>query len=132
MTRGIDVARKKIREIRNNTDAKQKEEELLTTLEACYEFYLRGFDFSGIDIYDSDPVKFLIEGEKKLRPPFVAINGLGDVAAYDLAEHRAGREFISVDDISASCQKVSKAHLDQLKTAGALRNLPDTSQMSLF
>ena len=132
MTRGIDVVRVKIREIKNNPDAKTKDEDLLTTLEACYEFYMRGFDFLSVDIYESDPVKFLIVGESKLRPPFVAISGLGETAARDIAENRTGREFISVEDISAVCAKVSKTHLEQLKTLGALRGLPETSQMSLF
>jgi len=132
MTRGIDVARKRIKEIRNNPEAKQKEEGLLTTLESCYEFYLRGFEFTGIDIYESDPVKFRIVGEKKLRPPFVAIGGLGDAAAFDLAEGRAGRRFISVEDLSAACSKVSKTHIEQLRETGALRDLPESSQMSLF
>ena len=131
MTRGIDVTRKKIKDIRNNPDAKQKEEELLTTLEACYEFYLRGFEFAGVDLYESDPVKFLIADKKKLRPPFVAISGLGETAAYDLAENRAS-VFISIEDISAVCSKVSKTHLEQLKALGALGNLPETSQMTLF
>jgi len=131
MTRGIDVARRKIRNIRNNPEAKQKEEELLTTLEACYEFYLRGFDFAGIDLYESDPVKFLIAGEKKLRPPFVAISGLGETAAFDLAENRTA-VFISIEDISAACSKVSKTHMEQLRTLGALGDLPETSQMTLF
>jgi DNA polymerase-3 subunit alpha (Gram-positive type) len=132
MARGIEKARAKIKQIRNDPDAKTKDEDLLTTLEACYEFYLRGFEFENIDIYKSDPVKFLIEGEKKLRPPFVAVSGLGETGARDLAATRAGREFISIDEISASCPKVSKTHLEQLKALGALRDLPDSSQMSLF
>jgi len=132
MIRGIETARKKIRDIRRNKDATQKDEELLTTLEACYEFYLRGFSFTGIDIYDSDPVRFQIVGENKLRPPFVAISGLGETAANDLAENRRGRVFISIDDISNICSKVSSTHLKDLKELGALRSLPDSSQMSLF
>jgi len=132
MTRGIGVAKAKIMEIRNNAEATAKEKTLLTTLEACYEFYLRGFEFVGIDLYESDPVKFLIAGENKLRPPFVSISGLGDIAAYDLALNREGREFISIDDLSSSCTKVSKTHLEQLKNLNALRGLPESSQMSLF
>ncbi|MCL2201985.1 MAG: PolC-type DNA polymerase III [Oscillospiraceae bacterium] len=132
MTKGIDIVKRKIKEIRNNPEAKSKEEDLLTTLEACYEFYMRGYSFAAIDLYDSDCVKFLIADEKTLRPPFVAISGLGSTAAKDLAESRTGREFISIDEISAICPKVQKSHLDQLKTLGALRNLPDSSQMSLF
>jgi len=134
MTRGIEAVRAKMKEIRSNPDtkAKSKDEELYITLEACYEFYLRGFEFTDIDLYDSDPLRFLIIGQDKLRPPFVAIGGLGEIAARDLADNRLGREFISIDDISSACTKVSRAHLDQLKTLGALRNLPETSQMSLF
>ena len=132
MTRGIDVARAKIKELRGNPDIKGKDEELLITLESCYEFYLRGFSFSGIDLYESDPVKFLIVSEKELRPPFVSISGLGETAARDIAENRRSREFISVDELSDACAKVSRTHLDQLRALGALRNLPESSQMSLF
>ena len=131
MTRGIDTVRTKIHEIQNNPDATAKEEDLLTTLEACYEFYMRGFDFAGIDMYESDAVKFLITGNK-LRPPFVAISGLGETAARDIAAHRGDKEFISIEEFAASCPKVSKTHIEQLKSMGALRDLPDTSQISLF
>jgi len=132
MTRGIDIAISKIRQIRTNSDAKAKDEELLTTLEACYEFYLRGFSFADIDVYLSDSVKFLPVDGEKLRPPFVSISGLGETAARDIVENREGRDFISIDELSAACPKVSKTHLEQLKALGALRNLPESSQMSLF
>ena len=132
MTRGIERVRAKIKETRSNPDVKPKEEDLLPTFEACYEFYLRGFEFERIDIYESDPVKFLVVGENKLRPPFVAISGLGETGARDLAENRTGRMFISIDEISAACPKVSKTHIEQLKALGALRALPQSSQMSLF
>ena len=132
MTRGVKVVRAKINEIRKNSDAKAKEEELLTTLEACYEFYKRGYEFADIDVYDSDPVKFLIVDENKLRPPFVAISGLGETAARDISEKRTSREFVSIDDLSALCTKVSKTHIEQLKSLGALRDMPESSQLSLF
>ena len=132
MAGGKERVRAKIKEIRGNPGAKPKDEDLLPTLEACYEFYMRGFDFERIDLYDSDPVKFLIVGENTLRPPFVAISGLGETGARDLADNRCGRDFISIDEISAACPKVSKTHLEQLRALGALRDLPETSQMSLF
>ena len=132
MTQGVAAARSKIKALRSANDLKGRDDDLLTTLEACYEFYMRGFSFASLDLYESDPVKFLIADEKTLRPPFVAVSGLGDTAAQDIAEKRVGREFISIDDISSSCPKVSKTHLEQLKALGALRNLPESSQMSLF
>ena len=131
MTRGIDIVEAKIREIKANPDSTAKEDDILTTLEACYEFYMRGFTFAPIDLYESDSVKFKIIGNG-LRPPFVAISGLGETAARDLAEHRGDKEYISIEDLSSSCPKVSKTHIEQLKMLGALRGLPDTSQICLF
>jgi DNA polymerase III subunit alpha, Gram-positive type len=132
MIRGIDVVSSKIREIKSLPETKAKEEDLLTTLEACYEFYKRGFDFAEIDLYKSDAVKFVMTGGNKLRPPFVAISGLGETAAFDLVANRAGRSFVSIEELSMSCPKLSKTHIEQLKTLGALGTLPETSQMTLF
>ena len=132
MTRGKDIVRAKIKEVKSNPNPTKKEEELLITLESCYEYYMRGFDFTGIDLYESDPEKFLIVDENKLRPPFIAVNGMGEASAFDLAEQRKHRKFISIDDIFTSCPSVNKNNLDHLKILGALRDLPDSSQMSLF
>jgi DNA polymerase-3 subunit alpha (Gram-positive type) len=132
MTRGLDVVAGKIREIKNAAQTTAKEDDLLTTLEACYEFYKRGFDFAPVDLYESDAVKFLITEDGRLRPPFVAISGLGETAARDIVKSRAGRQFISVEEISMSCPKVSKAHIEQMRALGALGSLPETSQLTLF
>jgi DNA polymerase-3 subunit alpha (Gram-positive type) len=133
MTRGIDVIRSKINQLLSDTDQKSaKDESLLTTLESCYEFYMRGFEFTNIDLYDSDAEKFLIVGDNTLRPPFIVIGGLGETAAHDLVAQRNSREFVSIDDISTACPSVNKNHLDQLNRLGALRDLPTSSQMSLF
>jgi DNA polymerase-3 subunit alpha (Gram-positive type) len=131
MTQGEDIVMAKIKEIKSNPNATAKDDDLYTTLEACWEFYKRGFHFLPIDLYESDPVKFKVTDEG-LRPPFVAISGLGESAAYDLAAHRGDKEFVSVEELSMSCQKVSKAHIEQLKALGALGHMPETSQISLF
>ena len=132
MLQGIDKCLAKINAIRRNPNATAKEEDLLTTLEAVYEFYRRGFTFAPIDIYKSDSYKFLIE-DGCLRPPFVAISGLGGSAAEDLKRAQdSGAKFVSIDDISDACPKVSTAHLDMLRKLGALGDLPETRQVSLF
>ena len=103
------------------------------TLEAVYEFYMRGFSFAPIDLYKSDAAKVLIVDEKTLRPPFVAISGLGETAAVDLMRCRdSGREFISIEELSAACPKVSQTHIEILKSMGALGEMPDSSQITLF
>ena len=133
MTRGIEPVRRKIHEIKTNPSATDKDEDLMTTLEAVYEFYMRGLSFADIDLYESDAVKFLPVGENQLRPPFMSIAGLGEAAASDLAACRdRGQVFVSMEEVSAACPKVSKAHMEQLKELGALGSLPETSQMSLF
>jgi len=130
MTKGIEAVRQNIRQISENPNASAKELDLLTTLEACYEFYMRGFEFLPIDIRRSDATKFLVEGNA-LRPPFVAISGLGEAAAQDLYACR-NMDFVSVEELSNACRKVSKTHIEQLRGLGALGDLPDTSQLSLF
>ena len=132
MLMGIDKCREKIRAIERDPNPSAKDEDLLTTLEAVYEFYLRGFRFAPIDLYKSEAYKFVIE-DGMLRPPFVAISGLGGAAAEDLAACRkSGRQFISIDDISDACPKVSQAHLEMLRKMGALGDLPESRQVSLF
>jgi len=131
MTRGIETVKARIREISENQDSTDKEDDLKTTLEVCYEFYLRGFSFLPIDLYESDATRFNIK-DGKLLPPFVAVSGLGESAAQDIAEGRKGKHFLSVEEFSAACPKVSKTHIEDLKAAGAFGDLPDTSQVSLF
>ena len=131
MTGGIDKVKANIKAIESNEDATNKDEDLLTTLEVAYEYYLRGFEFLPIDLYKSHATKFLIE-DGKLRPPFVSISGLGESAAWDLMENREGKHFISIEEVAEACTKVSKTHIQMLKEAGAFGDLPETSQVSLF
>ena len=131
MAHGLQSVKANIDAIDNNENATAKDQDLLTTLEVVYEYYLRGFEFLPIDIYKSHATKFLIE-DGKLLPPFVAISGLGENAAWDLMKGREGRAFLSIEEVAAACPKVSKTHIQMLKEAGAFGNLPDTSQVSLF
>ena len=128
---GMDAVKRKIREIENNKDATAVEQNLLTTLEVCYEFYLRGFHFDTISIYQSDATKFLVT-EGGLLPPFVSVHGLGEAAALDTVEKRAGKEFISVEEFAMCCNKLSKTHIEQLKALGAFAGMAETSQLTLF
>ena len=47
-------------------------------------------------------------------------------------EGREGKNFLSIEEVSVACPKVSKTHIQMLKDAGAFGDLPDTSQVSLF
>ena len=131
MTGGLENVKANIKAIEGDENATDKDEGLLITLEVAYEYYLRGFEFLPIDLYKSEATKFVIE-DGKIRPPFVAISGLGESAAIDLVRGREGQHFLSVEEVAAACPKVSKTHIQMLRDAGAFGDLPDTSQVSLF
>ncbi len=133
MTGGTESVRRKLNEFKRRGDLTANEEDLQVTLEAVYEFNMRGFEFAPIDLYRSDAARFLITDDGRLRPPFVAISGLGETAALDLAAAgKSGQQFISIEELNRVCPKVSSSHLEQLKSMGALGDMPDTSQISFF
>ena len=131
MTGGMEAVLANIKAIDDDENATAKDEDMLTTLEVVYEFYLRGFEFAPIDIYESEAIRFKIK-DGKILPPFVAVSGLGESAAWDIVEGRQGKQFISIEEFSAACPKVSKTHIENLKEAGAFGSMPDTSQVTLF
>ena len=128
---GLDAVRKKIHEIESNKDATAVEQDMMVTLEVCYEFYLRGFHFEPISIYESDATKFKVV-ENGLLPPFTSVHGLGEAVALDTVEKRKGKQFISIEEFSICCNKLSKTHMEQLKALGAFAGMEETSQITLF
>ena len=130
MSAGADVIRAKIHELDGRQDLKQAEKDLYTGLEVAYEFYLRGFSFASISLRESHATQFRIKGNQLL-PPFTAIAGLGEAAALDIYE-KHDREFLSVEEFERACTKVSKAHIEQLRKAGAFVDMAESSQFSLF
>ena len=56
----------------------------------------------------------------------------GEAAAVDTVEKRKGKTFISVEEFSMCCNKLSKTHIEQLKKLGAFAGMADTSQITLF
>ncbi len=135
MCRGMDLVKAKLKEIGDKIEEKTAtdvEKDTYTTLEVVYEFYLRGLTFHPLDVYRSAATVFTLDGDDALLPPFTAVPGLGESAAENIVEQRKGREFISIEEFSDACPKVSKTHIEQLKAAGAFDDLPETSQITLF
>ncbi len=128
---GAERTKRRIREIEGNKDATAVEQDLMTTLEVCYEFYLRGFHFDNIDIFRSAATEFLIT-ENGLLPPLTSVRGLGEAAARDTVEKREGKDFISIEEFAMTCSKLSKTHIEQLQALGAFGNMSKESQISLF
>ena len=131
MCRGREAVLAALQGYKDTDDISDKDEQLRTTLEVVYEFYLRGLEFLPVSIYESDAMKFLVR-DGKLLPPLVSIDGLGENAARDIIEGRRGKKFISIEEFAAACPKVSQTHIETLRAAGAFGNLPLTSQTSMF
>ena len=132
MCHGLEKARNKMREIElAGKAATKKDQDTYSVLEIVQEMYARGLEFAPIDLYESDPVKFLVTEDGKLRPPLNSIPGLGTVAALAIAEGRKEGEFSSKDDLRIR-GKVGKATMELLDKAGCLKGMSESNQMSLF
>jgi DNA polymerase-3 subunit alpha (Gram-positive type) len=131
MTHGADKVKNKIKELEaKGNEISTKEKNVLTILEVCNEMYSRGIRFLPIDIYESDAVKF-IRTDQGILPPLNALQGVGSAAARSIVEARKDGEFISVDDLRIRA-KVSKSVVEILSQQGCLKDLPESSQLSLF
>ena len=106
-----------------------KEEDQYTTLQVVNEIMARGLEFLPIDIYKSDATRYVPE-DGKIRLPFASLKGVGESAALLVQKARDEGELISIDELIE--RGVGKSLVENLKSVGALRDLPETSQVTLF
>ena len=128
-----EVVKNKMSEINTkmqNKEATAKDESTFATLQIINEMLARNINVLPIDIYKSDAKRFLVEGDK-IRLPFSSLSGVGESAAIALANAREGGEFISIEDFQQRA-KVSNSIIELLKNMGTFKNLPESSQLTLF
>jgi DNA polymerase-3 subunit alpha (Gram-positive type) len=129
--KGYDAILKKLIEIEDKgIQATPKEKAMVPVLEMALEMTARGYSFKGIDLYRSDAVRFIIDGDS-LIPPFSAIQGIGENAARNIAAAREEGPFLSVEDFQLRA-KASKTVVELLSNMGCFRGLPESNQLSLF
>ena len=107
------------------------------------EFMISGYDsikskiidiqnkFLPIDLYKSEATTWKVEDDTSIYPPFNAIDGLGDVVARNIVEERSKQEFFSIEDVQNRA-KVSQTLIDKMRVMGIFKDMPETSQLSLF
>ena len=95
------------------------------------EMYCRNISFLPVDLYESHPTKFLIVDNECIRLPLNTLQGVGVSAALSIAQAREQGEFISLEDLRERT-KITKTAIEVLKKHGALKGIPETSQLSLF
>lgn len=111
-------------------EATKKELDTYDTLLIFNEMLARGIEILPIDIKHSHAMKFLPE-DGKMRLPFGALSGVGEKAAYSIYEAAQKGNFVSREDFAVEAG-VSKTIIQNLAELGAMSDLPDTNQMSLF
>ena len=128
---GKEMVKLRMKELRSKgLDATDKEKKTAECLHIALEALCRGVEFLPIDLYRSHATKYQIE-DGKIRLPFCSLKGCGDAAANSLYEAAQQGEFISMDEI-VSRSGVSRTIVENLKEFGALGDLPESSQMTLF
>lgn len=116
---------------KNGVSVTAKEESTYVVNQIVIEMLARGIEFLPVDIYKSDSRIYRIE-DGKIRLPFGAIDGIGENAAKAIANARdEGGEFMSYDDLMARAG-IGKSVVEALKDAGALGDMPESDQISLF
>lgn len=131
MAHGQEKVRKRIRELeQSESKLLVKEKNVLTILEVCNEMYCRGIKFLPIDLYRSEAKRFMIEKDG-IRPPFTAVQGLGENAALSIVEARKEKTFLSKEDLRVRT-KLSQTLIDEMARLGYLGDLPDSAQVDLF
>ncbi|MDY2913672.1 MAG: PolC-type DNA polymerase III [Candidatus Enteromonas sp.] len=140
MIAGEEAILKKIQELRARREDRanplsNKEINILKTLIIALEMCERGYHFSKIDLYRSDFKMFVVDEENKaLIPPFTVIDQLGENAGKSVVDARnrlGGRPFLSKEQLLRET-KLSSTNLAELDRLGALEDLSETNQMTLF
>lgn len=129
---GKAAVKRKMEEIKlKGNDKTAKDESTYVVLQIVIEMLARGIEFLPVDIYKSDARIYRIE-DGKIRLPFGSIDGIGENAAKAIAKARdEGGEFMSYDDLMARAG-IGKSVVDALKEAGALGDMHEQNQISLF
>ena len=132
MIKGYDAIKNVLTEIDNKGyDATNKEAGIAECLKLALEATARGIKIANVDLYKSKGTLFDVLDDKTIIPPFNAIDGLGDVVAKNIEAEAKKHPFISIEDFQSRC-KVSTTLVDKMKAMGLFKDMPETSQLSLF
>ena len=132
VTRDVDALRGMIDEIKamDKSERTATKDDEMTILEILVEMNLRGVHLKPIDIYASRATEFTLDADGDILPPINALPGIGAAVAEGFVEARKAGPFISQDDMVR--RKVPKSTVEQLRLAGCLNGIPETSQVTLF
>jgi DNA polymerase III subunit alpha, Gram-positive type len=132
---GIARLRERMKDLKALEKPSNKEKDELGILAVVEEMYARGFNLLKVDLEKSEPVKFFVEktadGTEAIRPPLIALPGLGGTAAEAIAAERVKEPFSSEEDLSDRCG-INKSVMGILRDHGCLGDMPESKQGMLF
>ena len=126
----VKARMKDIMEKKQRNEATNVENDLFTTLELVNEMLERGYQFGKLDLYRSDAIDFIMDGDT-LIPPFIALEGLGENVAKQLVKARQEGEFLSKTELRKR-GGLSSTLVEKMSDMGILGNMPEDNQLSLF
>ena len=122
---------KKDEKKKQDGEATQKDNEMLSTMQLVREALARGVQFLGVNLHKSDASAFLPENGK-IRMPFNSLPGLGDTAAEKIVETmKENPDIFSVQQLREG-SGISKTIVELLRRNHVLDGLTETNQLSLF
>ncbi|MDO4553115.1 MAG: PolC-type DNA polymerase III, partial [Bacillota bacterium] len=111
-------------------EASAKEMDEIVVFELALEMYARDIALLPVELQKSDGTKFILE-QGKIRLPFCALSGIGENAARKLAEEVCKGAFFSLEELRERTG-LNRTAMEALQACGALENLPESDQMTLF
>ena len=128
---GKEAVRRYLQNIKaKGKDATAKELDVYNNMLIFNEMMSRGIEVLPIDINKSHAMKYLPE-DGKMRLPFGSLSGVGEKAAYSIYEAAQKGNFVSREDFAVEAG-VSKTIIQNLADLGAMNDLPETNQISMF
>jgi len=131
---GLPAVRERLRSLRLLEKRTAKQEDEMAVLAVVEEFYARGLRMRPVDLYRSDPSRFLpvdAEGGRMMLPPLIALTGLGGAAAEAIRAERERGPFSSIEDL-VDRAGINKNVVEILKSHGCLKGMPESEQISLI
>lgn len=104
----------------------------INAYESTIEMFDRGYTFAPLSIERSEATRFTIDkAAGQVIPCFACLDGLGASVAEQIVKARNEQPFTSVEDLKERA-RVGDTIIAKLREIGALDNLPDSDQMTLF
>ena len=132
MIKGYDAIKNRLTEIKDKGfDASNKESGIKESLNVALEASARGIKVANFDLYKSKALTFDVLDDTTMIPPFISIDGLGEVVAKNIEEEASKKPFVSIEEFQNRC-KVSQTLIDKMRGMGLFKGMPESSQLSLF